>query len=411
MKKRERRKGKKGQPEQPLSAGRVEYLEAARERVRMRNLRRAVIAVVALALVVAFATGFVGESVARAKDLVDSIAIALEPDAGWPQNTGVMDVMQAEPLSGGFVVLGEDSCAVYSTSGNRLNAIQSGYARPALAAGKTRFVLYNRSGNELRVESRTQNLYTKTMENSIYLCAVAGDGKVAVVTENTRSAATLTVFSATMTEQLTWEISSEEGVPVRMAFSPDGRRLAAAAVTASGGQMATNLYVVPLSSGDPVLAGTQNGTPQWLGWLSSDAILAVYDSRAVVYNASGGERAAYDFGGRTLASVSVDENGNAALLFASGQTCEAVLLNSSLVYQYGGSVASASRIVRDGNRFYLLTDSAVECFDLSGNYLWSQTLSARPQAALAAKNNKLLVFCGNTAQLLEPPQEQAQSGS
>ena len=52
--------------------------------------------------------------------------------------------------------------------GTRLNSIQSGYARPAIAAGKTRFVLYNRSGNELRVESRTQNLYTKTMDSTIY---------------------------------------------------------------------------------------------------------------------------------------------------------------------------------------------------------------------------------------------------
>ena len=40
-------------------------------------------------------------------------------------------------------------------------------------------MLYNRSGNELRVESRTQNLYTKTMENSITLCAMADNGTLA----------------------------------------------------------------------------------------------------------------------------------------------------------------------------------------------------------------------------------------
>ena len=45
-------------------------------------------------------------------------------------------------------------------------------------------MLYNRSGNELRVESRTQNLYTKQMENSIFLCAVADNGNLAVVTED-----------------------------------------------------------------------------------------------------------------------------------------------------------------------------------------------------------------------------------
>ena len=126
---------------------------------------------------------------------------------------------------------------VYSNTGSRLNFIQSGYARPALAAGRTRFVLYNRSGNELRVESRTQNLYTKTTENGLYLCAVAPDGKVATVTGEVRNVAELVVYSPTMTQQLSWGLTSAEGIPLRMEFAPDSRRLAVAAVTSRSGQL------------------------------------------------------------------------------------------------------------------------------------------------------------------------------
>ena len=143
-----------------LSAGRVEYLEAARARVRTRRIRRTVIIVAVLTILVLFATGAVGSSIARAKDLVDTAVIALAPAAGWPQQTGITDPDAVAQMSGSFVEMGGDSCVVYSLGGTRLNSIQSGYARPAIAAGKTRFVLYNRSGNELRVESRTQNLYT-----------------------------------------------------------------------------------------------------------------------------------------------------------------------------------------------------------------------------------------------------------
>ena len=140
-----------------LSAGRVEYLEAARARVRTRRIRRTVIIVAVLTILVLFATGAVGSSIARAKDLVDTAVIALAPAAGWPQQTGITDPDAVAQMSGSFVEMGGDSCVVYSLGGTRLNSIQSGYARPAIAAGKTRFVLYNRSGNELRVESRTQN--------------------------------------------------------------------------------------------------------------------------------------------------------------------------------------------------------------------------------------------------------------
>ena len=131
-----------GSPDgEPLSAGRVEYLEAARQRVRRRRLRRTVILLAALILVTLFATGAVGASIARVKDMVDTVHIALSPAAGWPQQTGLGELTAVQPMSGSFVAMDEDACTVYSLGGTRLASIQSGYARPALAAGKTRFVL------------------------------------------------------------------------------------------------------------------------------------------------------------------------------------------------------------------------------------------------------------------------------
>lgn len=390
--------------DEPLSAGRVEYLEQARQRARNKRIRRTAVLLVLLTGIVLFATGLVGSSVAMAKDFIDTARIALLPGAGWPQQTGVSEVTQVESLTGSFVELGKEGCVVYSRSGKKLNSIQSGYARPALAAGKNRFVLYNRSGNELRVESRTQNLYTKQLENSIFLCAMADNGNLAVVTEDVSAMAELLIYNSNMEQVLSWSMSSNDGTPLRMAFSPDGRKLAAAAVTAGGGQMMTNLYLVNLASGDPVSLANQSGVPQWLGWTSASTILAVYDSRAVLYNAGGGERAAYEFAGNTLKDISVDAAGNVALLLGSGQLHQAVLLDKSLNVQFSGTVSSANSIVRAGSMFYLLSDSGVECYNTSGEQQWSQTLAAKPQALLA-DTKVLLLFSGNTAQTLEVPQK------
>ena len=390
--------------DEPLSAGRVEYLEQARQRARNKRIRRTAVLLVLLTGIVLFATGLVGSSVAMAKDFIDTARIALLPGAGWPQQTGVSEVTQVESLTGSFVELGKEGCVVYSRSGKKLNSIQSGYARPALAAGKNRFVLYNRSGNELRVESRTQNLYTKQLENSIFLCAMADNGNLAVVTEDVSAMAELLIYNSNMEQVLSWSMSSNDGTPLRMAFSPDGRKLAAAAVTAGGGQMMTNLYLVNLASGDPVSLANQSGVPQWLGWTSASTILAVYDSRAVLYNAGGGERAAYEFAGNTLKDISVDAAGNVALLLGSGQLHQAVLLDKSLNVQFSGTVSSANSIARAGSLFYLLSDSGVECYNTSGEQQWSQTLAAKPQALLA-DTKVLLLFSGNTAQTLEVPQK------
>ena len=400
---RKNHRGQRPESDEPLSAGRVEYLEQARARVRARRLRRTALIVAVLTAVVLFTTGLVGSSVALVKDCVDTTRIALMPGPGWPQQTGVMEPTQVLPMTGGFVELGGDSCVVYSRTGTRLNSIQSGYGRPALAAGKTRFVLYNRSGNELRVESRTQNLYTKKLENNIFLCAMSDNGTLAVVTDDVSSMAELLVYSPTMEQQLRWNMTSNDGTPLRMAFSPDNRRLAAAAVTAGGGQMQTNLYVVTLAQGDPVNVGSQSGVPQWVGWLSGTTLLAVYDSRAILYNAAGGERARYEFGGGTLRDVSVDSAGNVALLLASGQVCQLVTLDKELNVQYSGNVTTSNKVVRRGELVYLLTDSTVESLTSAGEYQWSQSLTARPQALLADAK-QTLVFCGNTVQQVTAPE-------
>ena len=389
-----------------LSAGRVEYLEAARARVRTRRIRRTVIIVAVLTILVLFATGAVGSSIARAKDLVDTAVIALAPAAGWPQQTGITDPDAVAQMSGSFVEMGGDSCVVYSLGGTRLNSIQSGYARPAIAAGKTRFVLYNRSGNELRVESRTQNLYSKTLENSIYLCAMSDTGTLAVATDSADSTARLTVYTSTMTEQLHWDMTSAQGTPVRMAFAADSRRLAVAAVTSSAGQLQANLFVLSLAQGDPVQLSSGDSVPQWLGWLNNDTVLAVYENCAVVYGADGGERGRFDLGGGSLVSVSQD-GANAALLLENGQVCTAVLLDKDLNVQYSGNVPAANQILRRGQNFYLLTDSGVECFAADGVYQWGQELSVRPQALIAGK--QLLVLCGNTVQQIAPPEQTASS--
>ena len=392
--------------DEPLSEGRVEYLEAARQRVRNRRIRRTAVLLVLLTAVVLFATGIAGSSVAALKDLTDTARIALLPGSGWPQQTGVAELEQMAPLTGSFVELGDEGCVVWSRTGKKLNSIQSGYARPALAAGKSRFVLYNRSGNELRVESRTQNLYSKTLENSIYLCAMSDTGTLAVATDSADSTARLTVYTPTMSEQLHWDMTGTQGTPVRMAFAADSRRLAVAAVTSSAGQLQANLFVLSLAQGDPVQLSSGDSVPQWLGWLNNDTVLAVYENCAVVYGADGGERGRFDLGGGSLVSVSQD-GANAALLLENGQVCTAVLLDKDLNVQYSGNVPAANQILRRGQNFYLLTDSGVECFTADGVYQWGQTLSVRPQALIAGK--QLLVLCGNTVQQIAPPEQTASS--
>ena len=155
--------------------------------------------------------------------------------------------------------------------------------------------------------------------------------------------------------------------------------------------------------------GTATSVPQWLGWLSGDSVLALYEDRAVLYGANGGEKASYDFGGSTLVDVDT-ENGGVALLLSGGQTCTAVLLDNSLGVQYSGNVPAANHILRAADGFYLLTDSTVECFNKAGEFQWTQPMDAKPQAGVL-NGRQLLVFSGNTVQQVTAPEPDSSSAS
>ena len=392
-----------------LSAGRIEYIEAARQRLRSRRIRRTMLLVALVAAVVIYLTGLVNTSVMLLEDMADTVRIALMPEQGFPQQTGAGAVYQAETLGGSFVVLGEEGCTVFSNGGGRLNTVGTGYARPALAAGGNSFVLYNRSGSELRVESRTRELYTRQTEGHIYLCALSDRGELAVVTDDVRKLALLTIYDANRNELLTWSTTTAEGVPLRMDFSPDGTQLAIAAVTAQDGQMVTNLYLLNLRAGEPQLLASEPGsTPLALTWCSNDRLLAVCDTHAALYGSDGSAQGRYDFGGQDVAALSA-EGGGLAVLFGSGPSSTALLLDGGLGVQYTGPVPNAHGIVRGNGAFYLLCESSVECYGLDGAYQWSYPLDARPQALLAGED--LFVFAGNLVQRIIPPQpEEAGSG-
>ena len=390
-----------------LSAGRIEYIEAARQRLRSRRIRRTMLLVALVAAAVIYLTGLVNTSVMLLEDMADTVRIALMPEQGFPQQTGAGAVYQAETLGGSFVVLGEEGCTVFSNGGGRLNTVGTGYARPALAAGGNSFVLYNRSGSELRVESRTRELYTRQTEGHIYLCALSNRGELAVVTDDVRKLALLTIYDANRNELLTWSTTTAEGVPLRMDFSPDGTQLAIAAVTAQDGQMVTNLYLLNLRAGEPQLLASEPGsTPLALTWCSNDRLLAVCDTHAALYGSDGSAQGRYDFGGQDVAALSA-EGGGLAVLFGSGPSSTALLLDGGLGVQYTGPVPNAHGIVRGNGAFYLLCESSVECYGLDGAYQWSYPLDARPQALLAGKD--LFVFAGNLVQRIVPPQPEAAS--
>lgn len=372
---------------------------------RRARRRRLFLVAVVLALLVALAwvTGVLGASISSLGDVMDSVSLYFQRSGGWPAATGIEEPTRIEELAGGFVELDKEDVAVYSAYGTQVRTLQPGYTRPALAVGNTRFVLYDRSGTSLQVESRTRTLYTKTFTNAIMLCAMSPNGTVGVVTESERYAAELQVFSPTMRGIYSWKMTQDQGIPLVMEFASDNHRFAMGTVAARDGQLACSLYLMDTAQSEtgPLYTADKGSLLLQLHWLSTDRVLAVFDTYAAVVDAATGqEMARYDYGGANLQGASVHHR-TTALLLSTHSGNELVVLNDSMQVVGQGDAGQAEGVTCADTAVYLWGVDTVSCYELSGSERWSQVLNTRPQAVLNA--NQPLLFTAGRVEVLYAP--------
>ncbi len=385
-------------------AGRTKSLSAIQKKHRRRrNLLLGALALAAAIAVAAF-TGAVGSSIALLDDVVDSATLAFSPSGGgYPATTGITQPYAIQTLAGGFVELGAEDVAVYSAKGGKIRAFQPGYARPSIAVGNTRFCVYNRSGTELRVESRTKNLYTKNFTDGILLCAMSRNGSTAVVTQSSRYAAQVTVYDPLFVEKYLWQPTQDDGTPVSLAFATDSHRFAAGCLSAKNGQLNTTVFLMDTAT-DTVTASytaTAGAMVLQLHWLSPTRLLAVFDSYAAILNpADGAEAARFDYGGATLRGVSVAGKNTAFLLTGSAGSV-LNLRDDSLRQQAQVLVGQAETVSATRTAVYVLGARTVRSYRFDGTCAWETACDAQPLTVLDAAQT--LLFTGEQAAVLTAP--------
>lgn len=375
-----------------------------KQRQRRRNLLVAAVVLVA-ALAFAVLTGAMSASIALLADGVDSLSLYLNRgDGGWPADTGISEPLQIEELAGGFVELGAEDVVVYSAYGSQVRRFQPGYARPVLAVGGTRFVVYNRAGSELQVSSRTRELFTRSFDEGILLCAMSANNTLAVVTESGRYTAQLQIFDPSFQEVYLWQLTQNEGTPIALDFAPNNRRFAAGTLAARDGQLSCSVYFMDTAQDTegPVYTATQGSMLLQLDWQTENRVVAVFDTYiAVLDPRTATETARYDFGGATLQSAEPGARQTALLLNIRGGNCLATF-DEDLTMLAQIPARQAFGITATDTQVYLLCPNAVECYSYDGVQNWArEDLTAHPQAVLDA--DQTLMFVGSLVDVLTPP--------
>ena len=388
----------------PVPAGSGARIIKIRMQKRMRKLRAAGLAAVALTLILAAilagVAGLYGTSLALLGDVVDSISIALTPGPGYPIAFTLSGFRSAVPLAGGFAAVGEQDLVLYAANGNELRRIQHGYGRPDLTAGNTRVCIYNRSGKELRVESRSRTLYESKFEDAIQLCAMSPNGSLAVFTKSK-----LLVYDPMFQNIYTFRT---QDLPTAMAFASDNRQLAVGCPSAAGGALGGTVYLMNTDKDEYITIRNTQGLPLKIQYLSNAEVLVIYDTFAAVYAAAdGAELHRYDYGGRTLQSAAISADKNAVLLFGDGvhsSTTQLTVLDAALAVAGTAELGEHARsVAASRTHAFVLTNDGVLCYGLDGAFAGTVITEKKPLTVVAAK--KPLMLTQGQASELDPPGE------
>lgn len=395
-------------PKNETKTGNVTRLSELRARRRGKRIRNGILVVVAAVFLLLYAMGAFGKSMAMLGDVLESARISFQPGAGFPARTGVSDLIQVESLAGGFVELGKKEAVVFSSAGNQLRTLTHTYARPAITAGNTRFAFYSRSGYELKVESRSRTLYEHTYQQPIFFAEMSKGGSLAVVTGSSRYLAELIVYDIAFEEVYRWYPTEQEGMPTRIAFSVDGKRLAVSSLRSEEGSLSSQIHLLDLRKDEVQQTIQLDGSSvMQLHWLDTHKLLIVCDNKAVVYDMNTAEQVAvYSYQGKQLTSASVSGRNLALLLGADLEKMPAqlVILDAGMQIKAEQTIPSPSYgVVCTRSGAYVLRSRSVAAYDLQGVWQWEMELESQPLAVLDTQ--KLLVFESGQVQQLEENKE------
>jgi hypothetical protein len=269
---------------------------------------------------------------------------------------------------------------------------------PAIAASPVLCAFYDVGGKDLRVAAPDGECRTMDTENAILSVTLNPSGYMAVSTEQPGYKGLVQVYNPSSAKLYAWYSGS--GYLLMARVSPDGRGLVASCAEESGGvlhffSLDSEAEKASWLAGDEIILE--------IAYLSDGTLAVVTESRLVFLDGSGGETAAYDFGGRYLKDYQIEGDYATVLLSQYRSGTGGVMLNISS----SGAVLGQREVQRDplslsasgGQLLALYSDGlALYSQDLQELYINNEVLGRKK--ALLRTSGDALLLSGYDAQVL-----------
>lgn len=370
-----------------------EKTKQRRQKRRKRFVLRWFVALVVVALVVTIARYWDKLS---PEEIINGVGdfFAGESDDGFPVNVSGNSISQLETGDNAVLILSDTYLAVYNTGGNEVMRRTHAFADPLLRTAGKYMLIAERGGKRLQLETRAKTVTTVTTQYNILTATVHKNGAVAVITAAEQGYNARLVVYNTSGEVIYERLSSS--LLTDVAFSPNGKQLAVAAVTSEKGALNSKIEVLSLSSADSEPLYTYSGTDVLVcrvAYLSNSLITAVGDAAVWMYHPLKDACDVYAITDGELKAFAVGENSVAVVTQPYGSSGDSTLtyVKSNGSAAYTATLKGVCRdVAANKNSYAVLTES----------HLYRAGTKNITQTQEVPSDGKMVARIGNTVTVL-----------
>ncbi|MBR1423618.1 MAG: hypothetical protein IJ571_09300 [Ruminococcus sp.] len=362
----------------------VTDIRSARKKEKMRRHIKTYIALIIIA-VFGLVVYFTRDSwVPKLEGILDKPHATIINDGktaegNFPISFDETSVNSIEPFSDCFIRVDDHHIIFYDEAGNVLSSQSHTFANPVVQTAGKRVMVYDNGGNSLTVMNKKGELFSKEIDSSILLAQIGNNSNVAVITQNEKYEAVLTVYDADGNEIYKWQSYKKV---IDISFDEDGEGCFITTFRAENGLLDSYITYVEFDKEEPVM--TSNGVEDLVleAEMNDNGDYWVIGSEYFYkLDENGNQLFKYEYSGdlidysltKTTASIVVKGVGKGRgtlTIFRSDSDSDNP---NSVIYTDSGT---PKKLHSSGSMSILLSENSIDAYDKAGNLLATAGVSS-----------------------------------
>ena len=282
-------------------------------------------------------------------------------------NSGSSNVIYA--LDNNIICADDSGIYIYDESGEKTKSFVHNLTSPVVRVAGRRILAFDNGGNVLKVYNKTEELYSKTVDESILFAEICENGYTAIVTETEKYPSSMTVFDNNGSEIYRW--SSGQRI-MDISFNDSGSGCYITTFSSDDGIIQSVVHYVRFNSEEEKMKSEKLDTLVIDTFENNNGdIWAVGDDKFYKIDDKGRILLEYEY---TDDLVSYSFNEYAAAIAVNGISkdsgyvavfdSESEKTEPAIVQTENGL---PKKLISNGRKTLLLSDRAVDAYDLRGN--------------------------------------------